>query len=261
MQVQKVLNWLSATEDFHTTKILKQHWKESKYSYRTAPRPDFGMLLVIKGSIDFVTDGEVLTARAGNLVFLPKYSRYEAFFMDEADDLLVSFDTSGEEILLHAPIVLSERTPLSCVERFRALVEGHFYKELTRLQKKGLFYLLLDAVITEAEEQTNEHHHLINQAKALLQDASALSVAKIAKKCAVSESSLRQIFKAQTGMTPAQYRTDIKLKQAAYLLESTDLTVHEIAEKLNFFDAPYFCKVFRSHIGLSPMEYARDKKI
>ena len=138
MQVQKILNWLSATEDFHTTKILKQHWKESKYSYRTAPRPDFGMLLVIKGSIDFVTDGEALTARAGNLVFLPKYSRYEAFFMDEADDLLVSFDTSGEEILLHAPIVLSERTPLSCVERFRMLVEEHFYKELTRLQKKGL---------------------------------------------------------------------------------------------------------------------------
>ena len=154
MQVQKVLNWLSATEDFHTTKILKQHWKESKYSYRTAPRPDFGMLLVMKGSIDFVTGGEVLTARAGNLVFLPKHSRYEAVFTDEADDLLVSFDTSGEEILLHAPIVLSERTPLSCVERFRALVEGHFYKELTRLQKKGLFYLLLDAVITEAEAQT-----------------------------------------------------------------------------------------------------------
>ena len=261
MQVQKILNWLSATEDFHTTKILKQHWKESKYSYHTAPRPDFGMLLVIKGSIDFVTDGEVLTARAGNLVFLPKHSRYEAVFTDEADDLLVSFDTRGEEIRLHAPILLSERTPLSCVERFRALVEGHFYKELTRLQKKGLFYLLLDAVITETEAQTNEHRHLINQAKALLQDASALSVGEIAKKCAVSESSLRQIFKAQTGTTPAQYRTDVKLKQAVYLLESTDLTVHEIAEKLNFFDAAYFCKVFRSRVGITPGQYARNKKI
>ena len=261
MQSKEILEWLNTDTDFYTTKILKQHWKESKYSYRTAPRPDFGMLLVMKGSIDFITDGEVLTARAGNLVFLPKHSRYEAVFTDEVDDLLVSFDTKGKELLMDAPIVLSERTPLSCVERFRALVEGHFYKELTWLQKKGLFYLLLDAVITDAEAQANEHRHLIDQAKALLQDASEPSIGEIAKRCAVSESGLRQIFKEQTGLTPTQYRTDIKLKKAIYLLESTDLTVSEITEHLHFFDAAYFCKVFRSRVGITPKQYVKNKKI
>ena len=219
------------------------------------------MLLVMKGSIDFVTDGEVLTAHAGNLVFLPKHSRYEAVFIDEADDLLVSFDTRGEEILLKAPILLCERATLSCVERFRALVEEHFYKGLTRLQKKGLFYLLLDTIITEAEAQTNEHRRLIDQARAMLQDASGPSIGEIAKRCAVSESGLRQIFKEQTGLTPTQYRTDIKLKKAIYLLESTDLTVSEIAERLHFFDAAYFCKTFQAHIGMTPKQYASNKKI
>ena len=106
--------------------------------------------------------------------------------------------------------------------------------------------------------------HSGSAAKISREEAMALSkdtLARVAEHCFFSPAYCDNLFKAQTGMTPAQYRTDVKLKQAVYLLESTDLTVHEIAEKLNFFDAAYFCKVFRSRVGITPKQYVKNKKI
>ena len=76
MEKQKILDFLKADNNFYTTKILKQHWKESKYSYLDHPRPDYGLIIVLKGRVNFVTDGDILAATAGNVVFLPKGSRY-----------------------------------------------------------------------------------------------------------------------------------------------------------------------------------------
>ena len=84
MNKQEILSFLK-NGNFHTTKILKQHWRENKYSYHNAPRPDYGLLLVLKGNVDFRTGDEVLSVSAGSVVFLPQGSEYEAGFLDEAD--------------------------------------------------------------------------------------------------------------------------------------------------------------------------------
>jgi AraC-like DNA-binding protein len=51
------------------------------------------------------------------------------------------------------------------------------------------------------------------------------------------------------------------MKRAMYLIESTNMTVNEIAESLSFFDAAYFCKVFRAYTGMTPTQYAKSKRI
>ena len=92
---QDILSFLKSDAKFFTSKILKQHWKESKYSYINLPRPDYGLMLVLKGNVTFVTDKEILTASAGNFVFLPKNSRYEAVFVDETDGSILISNGSG----------------------------------------------------------------------------------------------------------------------------------------------------------------------
>jgi AraC-like DNA-binding protein len=44
-------------------------------------------------------------------------------------------------------------------------------------------------------------------------------------------------------------------------LDNREMTVSEIAASLSFFDAAYFCKVFRAHTGMTPTQYARSKRI
>ena len=51
------------------------------------------------------------------------------------------------------------------------------------------------------------------------------------------------------------------LFRLAYLLESTNLTVAEIAEKARFYDAAAFCRLFKRHFGKTPREYARSKRL
>ena len=86
-------------------------------------------------------------------------------------------------------------------------------------------------------------------------------IEQIAKECAVSTSLLRRLFIEKFQIPPIQYRMNMKMKRAMYLIESTNMTVSEIAESLSFFDAAYFCKVFRAYTGMTPTQYAKSKRI
>ncbi|MDP3180085.1 MAG: helix-turn-helix domain-containing protein, partial [Spirochaetaceae bacterium] len=65
-------------------------------------------------------------------------------------------------------------------------------------------------------------------------------------------------FKKRTGITPARFLTEERLRFAASLLASTRKSVAQIAGESGFADAGYFAKVFRRGRGLSPTEY-RDR--
>ena len=257
---QRILRFLKSDNSFHITKILKQHWRQSKYSYKGMPRPDFGIMIVLSGSAHFVIGEERITATAGNVVFLPKGSQYEAIFPDETDDYLVSFDSDGEDINVLFPTKIIERAPFYCIERFSEFVSESVSESHTALRSKGLFYLLIDSFVNAVDAENDSHRKLIAQARELLYNGE-LSVSEVAKKCAVSESSLRCIFKEETGMSPMEYRLYARLRKAAYLLESTDMSVCEVSNKLGFFDAAYFCKIFKKHMGITPKQYSHNKEI
>ena len=48
--------------------------------------------------------------------------------------------------------------------------------------------------------------------------------------------------------------------EAKYLLDNTDLSIKEIATKLNFPTQSFFGKYFKQYVGISPKEY-RNKLI
>ena len=64
-----------------------------------------------------------------------------------------------------------------------------------------------------------------------------------------------KILKDKKGITLKQYIIKYKLKAARAMLESTALTINEIAEQTGFTDASYFTKTFKSAFGETPKEY------
>lgn len=257
---QKILDFLNSAVDLYPTNISKQHWKSSRYSYLDTPRPNFGLILILRGDAMFATEHTVLTADAESLVFLPKHSLYEAVFPNEADDYLVSFDSAAPCPQIHEPTILLNSVPSLVSQKFQSMVDERFSADHSNLKSKGLFYLLLDAIINGNDAKSTDRL-IISQAQELLSNKSDISIGDIAKRCAVSESGLRALFKKHVGTTPTQYRLNEKLKQAVYLLESTDMSVNEISERLNFFDSAYFCKIFKSQIGMTPKQYSKSKKL
>ena len=76
-----------------------------------------------------------------------------------------------------------------------------------------------------------------------------------------SKDHIRRQFHAFTGMTPNEYLTDIRIRYAKRLLRQKNklrLPVSEIAWMCGFYDAAYFCRLFRKHVGVSPSDYARE---
>ena len=74
----------------------------------------------------------------------------------------------------------------------------------------------------------------------------------------VSRSHLFRSFEAVLGLSPKEYLTDFRMKQACYLLEHSSLSITAIANSLGFDNNLYFSKTFHRQKGMSPKEY-REK--
>jgi transcriptional regulator GlxA family with amidase domain len=56
-------------------------------------------------------------------------------------------------------------------------------------------------------------------------------------------------------VSPINYINQRRLESAQVLLVTTDLNFKQIAERIGFYDASVFSRMFKSKIGYSPKEY------
>lgn len=84
-----------------------------------------------------------------------------------------------------------------------------------------------------------------------------ISLAKLARKAAMSETTLYRMFKKSFGVSPVNYVISLRVAHARKLLESTDMTVSDIANDSGFGDSNFFSRTFRRHVGMSPRDYRK----
>ena len=84
-----------------------------------------------------------------------------------------------------------------------------------------------------------------------------ISIAHILKESGYAPDYIRCEFRKITGKTPVAFLTDIRMRQACFLIETfaSTLTLSQIAENCGFTDYVYFSKKFKSFMGISPTEY------
>ncbi len=71
---------------------------------------------------------------------------------------------------------------------------------------------------------------------------------------------LSSIFKRHTSQTLSEYFRFQKLEKAKFLIEETELSLTEIAEKLNYASIYSFSKAFKKQYKISPGEYRKAQK-
>jgi len=85
-----------------------------------------------------------------------------------------------------------------------------------------------------------------------------LSVDKIADEVGISRVHLHRKMKELTGQTPHDFIRNIRMKKAASLLASGDMSVSEVMYACGFSNAASFSTVFKKMYGLSPREYMNE---
>ena len=84
-----------------------------------------------------------------------------------------------------------------------------------------------------------------------------ITVADVARAVGLSRAQLYRVFEAAAGRSPKEVLTELRLRHACRLLETTDLSLEEIAAAAGFLSAQRLGVVCRARLGLSPGAYRR----
>ena len=85
-----------------------------------------------------------------------------------------------------------------------------------------------------------------------------LILEEVAPAVNLSPPRLRSIFKAETGVTPAQHLKLLRMQKAKQLLGESFLNVKQIMLQVGINDESHFVRDFRELYGLTPAEYRRS---
>lgn len=81
-----------------------------------------------------------------------------------------------------------------------------------------------------------------------------INVSGMLQQSGYAEDYIRMCFKRETGKTPLEFLTELRMKHACYLMEvyQNTMTLSEVAEKCGYLDYIYFSKKFKKYMGMSP---------
>ncbi len=84
-----------------------------------------------------------------------------------------------------------------------------------------------------------------------------LSLTRLSEACHMSSPYLSRIFKEQTGEGINHYITRLRIERAMELLHDPSLKIADVAVRSGYDNIPYFTKVFKKVVGVTPQEYKK----
>ncbi|MEK3782792.1 AraC family transcriptional regulator [Paenibacillus sp. FSL R5-0810] len=79
----------------------------------------------------------------------------------------------------------------------------------------------------------------------------------MAKSLHLSPYHLSHLFKEATGISITEYIAARRIHQSIQLLATTKKPISLIAEEIGLTNSSYFCKLFKSHMGITPHQYRK----
>lgn len=230
--------------------------KNHKHSFKTG-REKHGFIYIVNGTLlESFKNCEIdtLCASKGEMIFIPKGSVYTGTYLDEKTKIqIVQFDISSGELpeYLSAPTKIELPNAYELIELFFTPIENHischpFYylsclykllweidKNCARIPQK---YKNLQPALTEIIEFWNENK----------------KVGYYADLCNLSEPYFRKLFCEYMGMSPIDYRNDIRLTNARNKLQSGEYNVSEAAYESGFTNLSFFIRLYKKKYGHTP---------
>src|ERR1700737_1402022 len=87
-----------------------------------------------------------------------------------------------------------------------------------------------------------------------------ITAIEIAQSVRLSPSRLRELFKDETGTSLARYRRELRLERAKHLLETTFLSIKEVAASVGLTSVGQFAIDFKKAYQMTPSEYAESHR-
>lgn len=210
---------------------------------------------ILKGSAEFLYDGNTYTASEGDLIYIAYKTAYYSIWRGSPDIEFYSIEFSfiSQYAFFDYKFQILKNYD-------RQIFEKIYSSE--HLGKIGYFNILLSDIYSKMKKQkTDEKYILIKNAADYIEKNfdKPFKISEIAKLCSMSESRFFINFKNMMGVSPINYKHNICIQHALDLLINTDLSIEEISDKLGFSSSNYFRKIFNKITNESPKQIRAKK--
>lgn len=212
-----------------------------------------------KGSARLVGKDITVAVREGELFYIPMGWKYESVWMGEPD---IVFDSYGFTFF---PLPSGAACPAQIIpmnEEIRQALDALAAHRTEDCHSIARLYLLLEEMIpVMSKAHAGGKESAVEQAITYMKSRTHITVPELARACRMSESGLYAAFRAARGCTPIAMWHRLQTDRAVNLLISTDLSVEEIVERLDFCSASYFRKILREMTGKTPREIRNSSRM
>ncbi len=165
----------------------------------------------------------------------------DVLYVDEGDILTSAGSAAGIDLCLH--IIRRDFGTLTANKVARRLV-------VSPHREGGQAQFIEKPVAGQASPWLS---HLLDWCQERLHNP--ITVAQLANRAGVSKRTLSRRFVETTGTSPLDWITALRVRRAKDLLETTVLSMEEIADRCGFGSAPTLRHHFRARVRLSPNGY------
>lgn len=212
--------------------------------------------LIRKGRGTYIYLNKKLKVSEGDVVFIPEnifcYSEWRG---DPDIEVIYLSGFIHYDGFMYEPqtVDLDEKT-VGDFLRISELLSGG---QLERLEAYSLFYKVLQSVIPQMTPCNIAFDKTLQTAIEYITNNwnNNFSVADLAKRCCVSESTVYHLFKRELGQTPISFLNSIKINIAIEYLENTQYSIATVSRLACFNSENHFRKVFADYTGTTPLRF------
>ncbi|MCG7345892.1 AraC family transcriptional regulator [Sporosarcina sp. ACRSL] len=144
-------------------------------------------------------------------------------------------------------------------EQFHRIMETLIVEQLSTLREVESLQALRKSTREELFQRVTTANEYI---RAFF--AEPLQLTDIAKVACLSQNHLLRSYSQVFGKTPHQHISELRIEKAKKLLANFELNMTDIAFEIGFLNPVSFSKMFKQHMGMSPLHYRKkvilDKK-
>lgn len=268
---QGVLHYVPQYEKDQPLYVEMAGIDECQPHYKIVRRPSGVTVIgyVLTGAGTFQIDGRLFTANAGDAFVAPAGTEQMYYPADAGEwtfvwmnvrgplvlELLRAYDLRNRYLYPSASVESLLRKALSLAELKNAKDIARLHKSLNVVVAEIVMELAFSSKRTARAELSPEVVKIKNfidrnvERHITLDDLSEVS--------SLTKRHLTRVFRKEVGTTPYDYLLSHKIELAKTLLLNTNLTVAEIASKLQFADPYYFSNFFKRKTGFPPSRFRK----
>ncbi len=207
------------------------------------------LILPLEGKLEITTDNHNLQLDADHLFFIPPGLDHTFYARERNEFLVLDIPVSSfpevyqtnvnNELFMELTEKLRAIRLLMSYESYPDKNRSRGLTDLLRYTSGLLFHTAVPASIDYI------HQHFFE--KISLEQLALLEHFNATYYC--------EWFNKKMGVTPITYIQNIRLKKARELLQETDLSVMEIAQRVGYEQQSSLTRLFRKHLGQSPRAY------